>query len=280
MQPKGSLDLKNCALSPLLNDDTFVITARFLHLTIFSRFLLSSRFFHSIRLCLSRFSSIPPLYLLPFLRLSSPPRLLSFLNSLHLTSSYMNSEYRLTSPGGVHVARAWLKVLQEAIETAQKSQADTLDAVAQNVQGDIFKSGWLEKKTKQRYFKLSNGILAWYNQNPVEVTLLEDSSSFFFLLLSLFLSLSVLLFQSTPPFPPFLLPLLISPFLLLLFFPFLHSFLSSLPLILISSAPRDANEWIIEFEGLPSLSIRFYHSHSSCNRKNLHPQSSNGSFPF
>eukprot|EP01128_Nolandella_sp_AFSM9_P004941 TRINITY_DN232_c0_g1_i3.p1 TRINITY_DN232_c0_g1~~TRINITY_DN232_c0_g1_i3.p1 ORF type:complete len:961 (+),score=223.95 TRINITY_DN232_c0_g1_i3:2-2884(+) len=87
-------------------------------------------------------------------------------DSFVISSSILSKEYRIQCPNGIHQARAWLKVLQEAINDAREKFDETLASAVKNVSGDIFKEGFLEKKGLKRFFKLINGVLAWYNANP------------------------------------------------------------------------------------------------------------------
>lgn len=45
----------------------------------------------------------------------------------------------MTCPAGVHQARAWVKVLSESLESAQKTQEETFGTAVKNVSGDIIK---------------------------------------------------------------------------------------------------------------------------------------------
>ena len=62
------------------------------------------------------------------------------LFDIYLLYSYMNKEFRMTCPQGIHQARAWLKVLGESLEIATKMQEESFGSAVKNVTGDIIKA--------------------------------------------------------------------------------------------------------------------------------------------
>jgi len=67
-------------------------------------------------------------------------------------AGYIDKQYKIVCKGGVHEARAWVKAISNAIESAQKTLAKRKDTLEVDEESDVIQEGWLEKKRKKEIF--------------------------------------------------------------------------------------------------------------------------------